>query len=74
MKDLFEMIFRTREDSTKVQVLSIFLLIGFGLFCLLIFTAKIHLNSLLVYATAFLAYVGFSLLFISSLLRNMKRK
>ncbi|AZA54703.1 hypothetical protein [Chryseobacterium sp. G0201] len=74
MKNLFEMIFRNREDSTKIQVLSIFLLIGFGLFCTFIYSAKFNVDNLMVYITAFLAYVGFCLMFISSLLRNMKKK
>lgn len=64
--------FKSQEDSLKMKVWSIILLIGFALFSVLIFVSKISFSSLIVYAIAFVAYMGFSLLFIGSL--NEKNK
>lgn len=62
--------FKRNEDSLKMKVLSIILLIGFGLFSVLVFASKMDFNSLMVYLIAFLAYVGFSLLFVRSLSKS----
>ncbi|KQT35521.1 hypothetical protein ASG22_00365 [Chryseobacterium sp. Leaf405] len=59
--------FKSQEGSMKMRVLSIILLIGFALFSVLVFAAKISFNNLMVYLIAFVVYVGFSLMFISSL-------
>ncbi|ALR30156.1 hypothetical protein ATE47_06305 [Chryseobacterium sp. IHB B 17019] len=67
MKNLMETMFKNHEDSLKMKVWSIILLIGFALFSVLIFVSKISFSSLLVYLVAFVAYIGFSLLFIRSL-------
>jgi hypothetical protein len=67
MKNLMETMFKNREDALKMKVWSIILLIGFALFSVLIFVSKISFNSLMVYLVAFVAYIGFSLLFIRSL-------
>ncbi|SIP86454.1 hypothetical protein SAMN05880574_10171 [Chryseobacterium sp. RU37D] len=67
MKSLMEIMFKDREDSLKMKFWSIILLLGFALFSVLIFISKISFKSILVYLTAFIAYVGFSLLFIRSL-------
>jgi predicted tellurium resistance membrane protein TerC len=60
-------VFKNQESSLKMRVLSIILLIGFALFSALVFAAKISINNLIIYLIAFAAYIGFSLLFISSL-------
>ncbi|SDR14751.1 hypothetical protein SAMN05421664_3790 [Chryseobacterium soldanellicola] len=67
MKNLMNMMFKNQEDSMKMKVWSIILLIGFALFSVLIFVSKITFNNLMIYLVAFVAYVGFSLFFISSL-------
>ncbi|WP_415327055.1 hypothetical protein [Chryseobacterium sp. MMS23-Vi53] len=72
MKNLMETMFKGQEDSLKMKVWSIILLIGFALFSVLIFVSKISFNSLMIYLIAFVAYMGFSLLFIGSL--NEKNK
>lgn len=59
--------FKNQESSMKMRILSIILLIGFALFSVLVFVAKISFNNLMIYLIAFAAYIGFSLLFISSL-------
>lgn len=63
-------IFKSHEDSMKMKVWSIILLIGFALFSVLIFVTKMSFNNLMIYLIAFVAYVGFSLVFISSLNRD----
>ena len=63
-------LFKSHEDSIKMRVWSIILLIGFALFSVLIFATKISFNNLMIYLIAFVAYVGFSLVFISSLSRD----
>lgn len=63
-------VFKNHESSLKMRVLSIILLIGFALFSVLVFAAKISINNLIIYLIAFAAYIGFSLLFISSLSEN----
>lgn len=67
MKNLMKNMFKSQEDSLKMNVWSIILLIGFALFSVLIFVLKISFNSLMIYMIAFTAYIGFSLLFIGSL-------
>ncbi|WP_449398311.1 hypothetical protein [Chryseobacterium wanjuense] len=60
MKNLMNTMFKNQEDSMKMKVWSIILLIGFALFSVLVFASKISFNSLMIYLIAFAAYVGFS--------------
>lgn len=63
-------LFKNHEDSMKMKVWSIILLIGFALFSVLIFATKTSFSNLMIYVIAFVAYLGFSLVFISSLNRD----
>lgn len=67
MKNLIEMMFKKQEDSTKMKVWSIILLVGFALFSIVIYSSKISFNNLMVYLTALVLYLLFSLSFIGSL-------
>ncbi|MCS3529263.1 hypothetical protein [Chryseobacterium sp. JUb7] len=69
-KNVMGLMFKNREDSMKMRVLSIMLLVGFALFSALVSLSKISFSNLMIYSIAFVAYVGFSLVFISSLTGN----
>ncbi|WP_267403143.1 MULTISPECIES: hypothetical protein [unclassified Chryseobacterium] len=58
---------KTQEVSATMTIWSIVLLIGFALFSVLIYMSKINVSNLMIYLIAFGAYIGFSLVFISSL-------
>ncbi|WP_131701428.1 hypothetical protein [Chryseobacterium sp. FH2] len=70
MKNFVERI-KTQEDSMKVRVLSIILLGAFALLSMLIFMSKFSLNNTIIYLAAIGAYLGFGLIFISSLTGNV---
>ncbi|KFF23639.1 hypothetical protein IW16_25670 [Chryseobacterium vrystaatense] len=68
------MIFKRNEDAAKMNIWSLMLLLSFGVFSVLvylIYATEPGFNSLIVYLTAFAAYLGFGLVFISSLARKM---
>ncbi|HCM35734.1 hypothetical protein SAMN05421768_106262 [Chryseobacterium joostei] len=67
MRAFFEMIFKRNEDAAKMHILSLLLVLSFAVFSVLIYTSKPSFNSLIIYLTAFAAYIGFGLVFISSL-------
>ncbi|WP_131724352.1 hypothetical protein [Chryseobacterium indologenes] len=67
MRDFFEMIFKRNEDAAKMHIWSLVLLLSFAVFSVLVYAANPSFNSLVVYLTAFAAYLGFGLIFISSL-------
>ncbi|MGH1516696.1 hypothetical protein [Chryseobacterium sp. JK1] len=67
MRDFFEMIFKRNEDATKMHIWSLLLVLSFAAFSVLVYTTNPSLNSLIIYLTAFAAYIGFGLVFISSL-------
>lgn len=74
MRDFFEMIFKRNEDAAKMNIWSLMLLLSFAVFSVLvylIYATEPGFNSLIVYLTAFAAYLGFGLVFISSLARKM---
>ncbi|WP_131401735.1 MULTISPECIES: hypothetical protein [unclassified Chryseobacterium] len=74
MRDFFEMIFKRNEDAAKMNIWSLMLLLSFAVFSVLvyfIYATKPGFNSLIVYLTAFAAYLGFGLVFISSLTGKM---
>lgn len=58
---------KTQKVSTEMSLWSIILLVGFALFSVMVFMSKITVNSLMIYLIAFGAYIGFSLIFVSSL-------
>lgn len=70
MKNLMETMFRNQEDSMKMKVWSIILLIGFALLSVLVFVSKISFNNIMIYLIAFAAYIGFSFMFINSLMEK----
>ena len=53
MKNLMETMFRNQEDSMKMKVWSIILLIGFALLSVLVFVSKISFNNIMIYLIAF---------------------
>ncbi|MDR6922313.1 MULTISPECIES: hypothetical protein [Chryseobacterium] len=67
MRDFFEMIFKRNEDAAKMHIWSLVLLLSFAVFSVLVYATNPSFNSLIVYLTAFAAYLGFGLIFISSL-------
>ncbi|OCA72489.1 hypothetical protein BBI01_10230 [Chryseobacterium artocarpi] len=67
MRAFFEMIFKRNEDAAKMHIWSLLLVLSFAAFSVLVYSLKPSLNSLIIYLTAFAAYIGFGLLFISSL-------
>lgn len=67
MRDFFEMIFKRNEDAAKMHIWSLVLLLSFAIFSVVIYAANPSFNSLIVYLTAFAAYLGFGIVFISSL-------
>jgi len=69
-KNIMGLLFKNQEDSTKMRVLSMMLLIGFALFSALVSLTKISFSNLIIYTIALVAYIGFSLVFISSLTGN----
>ncbi|CEJ71658.1 hypothetical protein [Chryseobacterium oranimense] len=74
MRAFFEMIFKRNEDAAKMNIWSLMLLISFAVFSVLVYFAyasKPDFNSLIVYLTAFAAYIGFGIVFISSLTGRM---
>lgn len=74
MRAFFEMIFKRNEDAAKMNIWSLMLLLSFAVFSVLvyfIYTSNPSFNSLIVYLTAFAAYLGFGIVFISSLAGNM---
>ncbi|MCT2409374.1 MULTISPECIES: hypothetical protein [Chryseobacterium] len=71
MRDFFEMIFKRNEDAAKMNIWSLMLLLSFAVFSVLVYASKPSFNSLIVYLTAFAAYLGFGLVFISSLAGKM---
>lgn len=58
---------KTQEVSAAMTIWCIVLLTSFALFSVLIYMSKISVNSLMIYLIAFGAYIGFSLIFVSSL-------
>ncbi|MGG5207370.1 hypothetical protein ACQWU4_00385 [Chryseobacterium sp. MIQD13] len=74
MRDFFEMIFKRNEDAAKMNIWSLMLLLSFAVFSVLVYfsyTSNPDFNSLIVYLTAFAAYIGFGIVFISSLTGKM---
>ncbi|WP_131797313.1 hypothetical protein [Chryseobacterium kwangjuense] len=74
MRAFFEMIFKRNEDAAKMNIWSLMLLLSFAVFSVLVYfmyTSNPSFNSLIVYLTAFAAYLGFGIVFISSLAGNM---
>ena len=67
MRAFFEMIFKRNEDAAKMHIWSLLLVVSFAAFFVLVYTLKPSFNSLIIYLTAFAAYIGFGLVFISSL-------
>ena len=67
MRAFFEMIFKRNEDAAKMHIWSLLLVLSFAAFSVLVYSSKPSLNSLMVYLTAFAAYIGFGLVFIGSL-------
>ncbi|WP_124531043.1 hypothetical protein [Chryseobacterium sp. KBW03] len=67
MRAFFEMIFKRNEDAAKLNIWSLLLVMSFAAFSVLVYALKPSLNSLIIYLTAFAAYIGFGLVFISSL-------
>lgn len=67
MRSFFEMIFKRNEDAAKLNIWSLLLVMSFAAFSVLVYALKPSLNSLIIYLTAFAAYIGFGLVFISSL-------
>lgn len=67
MRAFFEMIFKRNEDAAKMHIWSLLLVLSFAAFSVLVYSLKPSLNSLIIYLTAFAAYIGFGLLFIGSL-------
>ncbi|AZA50490.1 hypothetical protein EG346_20910 [Chryseobacterium carnipullorum] len=65
------MIFKRNEDAAKMNIWSLMLLLSFAVFSVLVYASKPSFNSLIVYLTAFAAYLGFGLVFISSLAGKM---
>ncbi|WP_223598933.1 hypothetical protein [Chryseobacterium sp. GVT01B] len=74
MRDFFEMIFKRNEDAAKMNIWSVLLVLSFAAFSVLVYALKPSLNSLIIYLTAFAAYIGFGLVFISSLTRTGMKK
>jgi hypothetical protein len=71
MRDFFEMIFKRNEDAAKMHIWSLLLLLSFAVFSVLVYALKPSFNNLIVYLTAFAAYLGFGIVFISSLAGRM---
>lgn len=67
MRAFFEMIFKRNEDAAKMHIWSLLLVLSFAVFSVLVYSSKPSLNSLIIYLTAFAVYIGFGLVFISSL-------
>ena len=67
MRAFFEMIFKRNEDAAKMHIWSLLLVLSFAAFSVLVYTLKPSFNSLIIYLTAFAAYIGFGLVVISSL-------
>ncbi|KMQ61413.1 hypothetical protein ACM46_15425 [Chryseobacterium angstadtii] len=68
------MIFKRNEDAAKMNIWSLMLLLSFAVFSVLvylIYASKPDFNSVIIYVTAFVAYLGFGLVFISSLTGKM---
>jgi len=74
MRAFFEMIFKRNEDAAKMHIWSLLLVLSFAAFSVLVYSFKPSLNSLIIYLTAFAAYIGFGLLFIGSLSGNSMKK
>ncbi|MCQ9633592.1 hypothetical protein MP478_07450 [Chryseobacterium sp. WG14] len=74
MRDFFEMIFKRNEDAAKMHIWSLLLVLSFAIFSVLVYTLKPSFNSLIIYLTAFAAYIGFGLVFISSLAGTSMKK
>ncbi|WP_326983601.1 hypothetical protein VUJ46_03360 [Chryseobacterium sp. MYb264] len=58
---------KTHEVSATMFIWSIILLVGFALLSVMVYLSKINVSNLIIYLIAFGAYIGFSLLFVSSL-------
>lgn len=67
MRAFFEMIFKRNEDAAKLHIWSLMLVLSFAAFSVLVYALEPSFNSLIIYLTAFAAYIGFGLVFISSL-------
>lgn len=74
MRDFFEMIFKRNEDAAKMNIWSVLLVLSFAAFSVLVYALKPSFNSLIIYLTAFAAYIGFGLVFISSLTGTRMKK
>ncbi|WP_431609380.1 hypothetical protein [Chryseobacterium sp. 'Rf worker isolate 10'] len=75
MRSFFEMIFKRNEDAAKLNIWSLLLVLSFAAFSVLVYASKPSFNSLIIYLTAFAAYIGFGLIFISSLAgKSMKKR
>ncbi len=75
MRSFFEMIFKRNEDAAKLNIWSLLLVLSFAAFSVLVYASKPSFNSLIIYLTAFAAYLGFGLVFISSLAgKSMKKR
>jgi hypothetical protein len=75
MRSFFEMIFKRNEDAAKLNIWSLLLVLSFAAFSVLVYASKPSFNSLIIYLTAFTAYLGFGLVFISSLAgKSMKKR
>ncbi|RLJ32275.1 hypothetical protein CLU97_1726 [Chryseobacterium sp. 7] len=75
MRSFFEMIFKRNEDAAKLNIWSLLLVLSFAAFSVLVYASKPSFNSLIIYLTAFAAYLGFGLVFISSLAgKEMKKR
>lgn len=75
MRDFFEMIFKRNEDAAKLHIWSLLMVLSFAAFSVLVYALKPSFNSLIIYLTAFAAYIGFGLVFISSLTgKSMKKR
>lgn len=75
MRDFFEMIFKRNEDAAKLHIWSLLMVLSFAAFSMLVYALKPSFNSLIIYLTAFAAYIGFGLVFISSLTgKSMKKR
>ncbi|RXM41406.1 hypothetical protein BOQ62_01155 [Chryseobacterium sp. CH21] len=75
MRSFFEMIFKRNEDAAKLNIWSLLLVLSFAAFSVLVYASEPSFNSLIIYLTAFAAYLGFGFVFISSLAgKSMKKR
>ncbi|KYH07665.1 hypothetical protein EGI15_08070 [Chryseobacterium cucumeris] len=74
MRAFFEMIFKRNEDAAKLHIWSLMLVLSFAAFSVLVYALEPSFNSLIIYLTAFAAYIGFGLVFISSLAGTRMKK